>query len=601
MRGSRIELLRNLLPTLLAIGLLIFLCLVTSQVHAGVSRIWAVGDGTKIDRDDLHSPFADSNPVWNGEKIILRGARNEMIAFQIIVESDSHGIGELSLSFPGLLHSSGGSSILYNPPAPDPTQYRDRPIQLFSINYMNVSKPTNASWIYEKGPTAPKNPTGWKPVQIIPENAKSSKGGFPIKVNSRTNQAFWIELYTGKDRPSGIYSGQIKVQADGEERYLPVELELFNFNLPDRNSIHAMVYFESEQPLRYQGRRLDAEYHRFAHRHRLELVHAYSVQTAENFIGRFLGGDFTPEKDYEGPGEGVGNTLIPASFYWPGTGYDNRDTAWRQSDEWMTFLNRNLSSYITFLYMPDEPGWDQFPLIRKIADNIHSNPGPGSQLPIFVTREYTPALDGWIDIWCVGPWAFDIERARKERAKGHEYWTYNGGRPYNGAIVIDAPATEARAVIWACFKHDIDVYFYWHSVHWYHNHQMKPGVSRYQNVWENPITFDTGESWANGDGVLIYPGQEIIHPAEDRGVAGPIGTIQLANLRRGLQDHLYLTTARNLGLNQLVEDVLEQVVPRVFSDTSGALGFAENESIYEDARLRLGKAIAEARALRRRR
>ena len=29
---------------------------------------------------------------------------------------------------------------------------------------------------------------------------------------------------------------------------------------------------------------------------------------------------------------------------------------------------------------------------------------------------------------------------------------------------------------------------------------------------------------------------------------GPISTIQLANFRRGLQDHQYLTLARRLGL-----------------------------------------------------
>ena len=61
------------------------------------------------------------------------------------------------------------------------------------------------------------------------------------------------------------------------------------------------------------------------------------------------------------------------------------------------------------------------------------------------------------------------------------------GRPGAGAIVIDAPATDARMMPWACFKHGIKVYFYWHSVHWMHNAQ-KPG-DRVQNVWANSVTF----------------------------------------------------------------------------------------------------------------
>ena len=44
---------------------------------------------------------------------------------------------------------------------------------------------------------------------------------------------------------------------------------------------------------------------------------------------------------------------------------------------------------------------------------------------------------------------------RRERARGREYWFYNGGRPAGGAITIDAPATDARATIWAAFKHDV--------------------------------------------------------------------------------------------------------------------------------------------------
>ena len=188
-----------------------------------------------------------------------------------------------------------------------------------------------------------------------------------------------------------------------------------------------------------------------------------------------------------------------------------------------------------------------------------------------------------------------------ERARGRSYWTYNGGRPNGPALVIDAPATEARAMIWAAFKHDVDVYFYWHGVHWLHNRQ-KQGERR-QDVWANPITFDnrgqphkTDHGYINGDGVLMYPGEERIHPEEDRGIAGPISTVQLANLRRGLQDHQYLTLARKRGLDALVREVLQSVVPRVFSDAGETVGFAESGNDYEAARLKLARALAAPKA-----
>ena len=121
----------------------------------------------------------------------------------------------------------------------------------------------------------------------------------------------------------------------------------------------------------------------------------------------------------------------------------------------MTFLRRELPQAITFLYMPDEPRAPAYPRILTLADNIHSNPGPGRALPIFVTSTYVEPLDAAIDIWCAGPQGFDTRsRASGARARPR-YWSYNGGRPAGGAITIDAPATDARATIWAAFKHDV--------------------------------------------------------------------------------------------------------------------------------------------------
>jgi hypothetical protein len=270
------------------------------------------------------------------------------------------------------------------------------------------------------------------------------------------------------------------------------------------------------------------------------------------------------------------------------------------SDAWMSFLEKTLPDALTFLYLPDEPRPAIYPRVRAIAENVRSNPGPGGRLPMFVTKRIVPELEDVIDIWCVPPQAFDIATAKAEREKGRRVWFYNGGRPQGAALVIDAPATEARAVAWAAFKHDVEVYFYWHGVHWRHNRQ-KPR-DRDQNVWANPITFDNrgdpikrnpaDQGYINGDGVLLYPGEEKLHPEEDRGVAGPCSSVRLANLRRGLQDHLYLTLARDRGLEDVVREALDAVVPRVFSDAGETVSFATRGDDYEAVRLRLARALA---------
>jgi hypothetical protein len=545
--------------------------------NADVRRVWAVNDGEKVERDALNHPASRGNSAWDGRVVHVSGARNEVVAFQVIVEADDRGIGQLSLRLPEL--SSGRDRITYRAPAADPTDYVDRPIEIFTVHYMHVATPSHASWVYdERSPAAPAHPTGWKPVQLVPENARAGRGGLPIAVHASENQAIWLEIYIDRARTPGLYRGEIEIDADQTSLRLPIELEVFDFTLPDENSMHAMLYYSSDQAERYQGRNLDPAFHRLAHRHRVELVHEYDEQTATAALGRFSGADFTREQGYEGPGAGVGNVIAPRTFYGPGHDFEDRSSAWSHSDSWMTFLHEKLPHALTFLYMPDEPRAAEYPHILKLAENVHSNPGPGRALPIFVTSAYEDAI-----------------------ARGREFWFYNGGRPEGGAITIDAPATDARATIWAAFKHDARVYFYWHAVHWRHNSQ-KQG-NRDQNVWAESITFDNrgqpnkptdDQGYIHGDGVLIYPGEDKLHPDEDRGVPGPIATVQLANFRRGLQDHQYLTLARNLGLHDVVSEVLTAIVPRVFSDAGDRVSFPETGDPYEAARLKLAHAIEAA-------
>ena len=147
--------------------------LLQASAAASVAGVWAVNDGEKIERDDLSNPNKRANSVWDGRRIKIFGARNEIIAFQIIVEAGQEGIGQLSVSLPQLRQRGGRAKITYAAPANDPTNYVGRPIQLFSVNYMHVETPTHADWVFAPGSAAaPKDPTGWKPVQLVPENAR---------------------------------------------------------------------------------------------------------------------------------------------------------------------------------------------------------------------------------------------------------------------------------------------------------------------------------------------------------------------------------------------------------------------------------------------
>src|SRR3954471_4151312 len=102
-----------------------------------VRSLWAVNDGEKVERDDLNNSNKRTNSAWDGHKVKIFGARNEIIAFQLIVEADQNGIERLAVALPQLVQKGGKARIGYTAPAIDPTNYLARPIQIFSVNYMN--------------------------------------------------------------------------------------------------------------------------------------------------------------------------------------------------------------------------------------------------------------------------------------------------------------------------------------------------------------------------------------------------------------------------------------------------------------------------------
>src|ERR1041385_9299234 len=113
-----------------------------------VRTVWAVNDGEKVERDDLNNPNKSGNSAWDGQKVKIFGARNEIIAFQLIIEADKSGIERLTVALPQLVQKGGHAKISYTAPAADPTNYSGRPIQIFSVNYMNVEVSSHAEWVY---------------------------------------------------------------------------------------------------------------------------------------------------------------------------------------------------------------------------------------------------------------------------------------------------------------------------------------------------------------------------------------------------------------------------------------------------------------------
>jgi hypothetical protein len=302
------------------------------------------------------------------------------------------------------------------------------------------------------------------------------------------------------------------------------------------------------------------------------------------------GAAFKPERGYVGPGEGIGYTIAPASFYGIGQNWQG-DEAWATADAFMTWLTKVKPDAISFLYIVDEPPKERFPWIKEVGDKIHADPGPGKKLPMYVTTTPKPELEGAIDVWCTPTDHCQLAQVAAEKAKGRKWWVYNGQRPYAGCPLNDCPAIDCRVTPWACWKYGIELWFYWHADHWEHNSQTNRGN---QNIWADPVTF-AFKGQFNGDGVLIYPGQDMVFADQDRGVAGPVASIRLKNIRRGMQDYEYLWLASQSGLGAEARAAADACVPTAFSDARDKASWSVDASDWDAARLKLAKLIQAKR------
>ena len=531
-------------------------------------RVWAVNDGEKVERDDLAQPAAArATPPGTAATVRLFGARNEIVAFQVIVEADARGHrGARPPRCPSCASAAAGRASRYA--AAGRRSVADTsagPIQIFSVHYMNVTETTHADWAWKPGsPAAPRDTIGLEAGPARARERARGRGGFPSRVGPARSQAIWIEVYTGRATcPPGLYDGTLTVTADGRPRTRAGRAARSSTSrCPTRT---ACTRWSTTSPTSRSCTRAATSTPPTT-ASRTATASSWSTPTTRRAVRgarRPLRRRATSRaaRGYEGPGEGVGNTHRAAC---PSTARPQAATsarsAWTRADAWMTFLApRAPEAHDVPLHARRAAAAAVPSTSARLAENVHSNPGPGRRLPRLrdqarSSRSSTrPSTSG-----ARRRSAFDIARASERSAPGplvsgsttagartagadrHRRAGHRGARHGLGRL----QARRRRLLLLARRATGSTT--------------ARSRASASQNVWANPITFDNrgqpnkpidDQGYINGDGVLLYPGEEKLHPDEDRGIAGPVATVQLANLRRGLQDHQYLTLARQLGLD----------------------------------------------------
>ena len=593
---------------------IILLFMFYTHSFSQIRQVWALGDGEKVYRNDDHHPDKKGNLIWDGEKIRLKGLYNEVLAFQIIVEAEKQGATAIELTVSAPVEKSsckviGGSTLKYGPQGT---------IEIFSEHYLNVSDSTAPLWFYGSLASQPKKMTGWIPDALIPMNALPGRGGFPIDIpavkngdrhfkNSPVqNQGFWIDIHLPRDRinfPSGTYYGNIQVLEKGKSvAEIPLEVTLLPHYLPDENHSNIWMFSSNLKPYFTELSQddIDKMIKFEAHRHRINMEGGFEVNHSpfngdlmNKYKGYLDGSAFTVTNGYHGPGESIGESLFPIGMYGSNVLGNNKAEIQKQADLWVDWFNRNAPGIIYFWYIVDEPhNKSVFSWIKERAGWIKDNTGLGKSLPIFTTSRYREELAGSIDIWAAYDGA-DLDKIQPVREKGGDYWFYNGNRPRTGSLILEAPAVDARINSWIMYKYNVNEWFVWESTHWQHN-QQGPKGHLHQNVYASPLTFiNDNMEFANGDGVLFYPGKMPFYPEENRGLNQLFSSIRLKNIRRGQQDvDLMWLAEQKIGRDQVLR-IINQVLPKAMSEVkrTDRVSWSEIGNDYDKIRYELLNAL----------
>src|ERR1035437_9909717 len=104
-----------------------------------ITAVWANEGGDKVTQDELRATNNTENltghvinRAWNGNQIMLSGARNEVVSFNIVLEAGGPAATNVSVSFNSLQGAEAGMSISSVPTTGNGVfNWVNRPIELF--------------------------------------------------------------------------------------------------------------------------------------------------------------------------------------------------------------------------------------------------------------------------------------------------------------------------------------------------------------------------------------------------------------------------------------------------------------------------------------
>jgi hypothetical protein len=611
--------------------LLLFLGMGMAADLAGAMNVWAAGDHLRVNPltgkalEDIPSLFPDglmgnyreSSLVWDASRrrISLAAARNEIVSFQIIVErAGDQPLRDIQVKISDPVGPGGGKIPREN-------------IDLFKEWYVNIKTPSRQS--YTLG-------TGWYPDALLPclrwtGNLYPHMYVLPFDIPDLLNNmgprqkshALWVDLYVPKERrdaPPGTYASTISVSSDAGEQELQLQLQVWDFMLPEESHLKANIHTDTE--INALPETLELKYYQMIRRHRLAMgvlgyapglkVSGTDVQfdwkAYDARLSKYLDGSaFTEKFGYRGPGSGVPIELLvlpfdayPINLYKQARGIGVGGKEFKYYRPWPLDLPREgptpeyaevwKKAFREFQdHFDRHPAWNKTRLVVYLLSLDEAYDDVARERMIYYgqllkdsgARRLEYRVDGGypketmerlakvLNIAILGLPSWNADAVSEIRAKGVDPWFYIG------AGWIDGDPLQCRALSWLAWKLGAGSWTVW---------ELDFNSLR---AWQYPETYPN----QNGHGMLIYRG-------ETMGLDEPAASIRLKLMRRGSQDYEYfwLLSQSNGGrerLDGLLGAILHDVTGKLSSRLSlGAPGmWRHNGEEWEKVRIGIGSIL----------
>jgi hypothetical protein len=500
----------------------------------------------------------------------LVAARNEFESFQVAVEGGDGRDGvRVALRGSGLAGPNEADI-----PADGVTIYRE------GLYYANFASDEEGG-------------TGYWYDPLIPERDPyygEDRNAFPYDIPADGKLVAWVDVLVPASAPAGEYRGELEVTQDGGATTVatvPVRLRVIDFTMPSTSTLRSLFLSTNEyqpdepclahddetcDPGDERGWLLHYLYSRAGLENRVTVANPSPVRTPDfsdpkqrelfhRFAGARVDGAAAPPAGTDLRRMRLSGARL--TTLWAGLGEDCFGPC---LDGWRRLLGSEAFDGRFVYYACDEPH-DDAEAWAECAANAASVAG---QAPVLVTATLADAVaqgaTGYVNVLVPNVVHLAPDQAPfADEGPGRELWAYTACDSHGcgpdtpctspespttdtdgwPGYVIDAPASQARAMGWLTYEEGATGELYY-SATW-----------SLGTAWTDQCVFG-----GNGDGNLFYPGRPEGYAGSTDSVIGgttdiPIESIRLKRIRDGREDYEYLHELEARGQGEQAEAIAE--------------------------------------------